>query len=60
LQDNLRSKTEELLASAQVDSHEPIDYNVGRQVFLQFKELYITPTLRRLGLGGSVQREKTI
>lgn len=59
LQENLRVKTDELLASAQVDSHEPIDYNVGRQVFLQFQELYITPILRRLGLG-SAQKEKPV
>lgn len=58
LQEHLRVKTDELLTSAQLNSHDPIDYNVGKQVFLQFQELYITPVLLRLGLG-SAQKEKS-
>ena len=57
LQENLRAKKDELLSSAKVDSHAPIDYNYGKQVFQQFRDLYIAPILRRLGLGGW-QKEK--
>jgi hypothetical protein len=59
LQDNLRAKTEEFLSSAVVDSHRPIEYNPGKQMFLRFHELYITPIMRQFGLA-SARKEKPV
>jgi hypothetical protein len=42
-----------------VDSHQPIEYNPGKQMFLRFHELYITPIMRQLGLA-SAHKEKPV
>lgn len=60
LAENLRKKTDELLSTAVVDSHQPIDYNPGKQMFAKFKTLFLEPVLRQLGLGGQTQHQQKI
>lgn len=47
---HLWHKTEELLRNVQIDSHQPIDYNVGRAIFMRFWDIFLKPFLQRLGL----------
>lgn len=50
LAENLRAKTDELISNAMVDSHEPIDYNPGKQMFARFKVLFLGPIMRQMGM----------
>lgn len=54
--ENLRKKTEELLSTAVVDSHQPIEYNPGRLMFAKFKALFLGPLLRQFGFGQQAQQ----
>lgn len=58
LAENLRKRTDELLSTAVVDSHQPIDYNPGRLMFAKFKTLFLGPILRQLGVGSQAQHQQ--
>ena len=44
---NLWKKTDELLEHAQIDSHDPVEYNPAKQVMSRFQELFLTPLLQQ-------------